>query len=331
MLIGVTLMCTIEIEEEKNMKIAIIGAGSLGCALAGLFSQGGADVTVYDRNETVLDTIRRQGVTIKMKERTIQSSRIAAESLPGDLRSYDLVCVAVKSTQTEYLMGELMGSAGQDTVFFTMQSGLDNTDLLAAYVPRNHILCGMGFWTMEQKADGEVKLCTLPGHPVELAMLEAGRDAKGLLKDVRKLFEKAGVNAEIKKEPQPVLWKNAIFQSGLQPVVTALRMKIGTIAADENGQWLIQHIWKEGCNISRAEGVEDLWPVFQKLLPELEEHMGECSCAMAEDLLIHHRHTEIAGLNEVIISRGKKLGVPTPVNQSILHVILAMQSNQKAV
>lgn len=228
-------------------------------------------------------------------------------------------------------MGELMGSAGQDTVFFTMQSGLDNTDLLAAYVPRNHILCGMGFWTMEQKADGEVKLCTLPGHPVELAMLEAGRDAKGLLKDVRKLFEKAGVNAEIKKEPEPVLWKNAIFQSGLQPVVTALRLKIGAIAADENGQWLIQHIWKEGCNISRAEGVEDLWPVFQKLLPELEEHMGECSCAMAEDLLIHHRHTEIAGLNEVIISRGKKLGVPTPVNQSILHVILAMQSNQKAV
>ena len=313
------------------MKVAVIGAGSLGIALAGIFSQGGAEVTVYDRNETVLDTVRRQGVKVNMKERTIQSSRIAAESLPGDLRAYDLVCVAVKSTQTEYLMGELMGSAGQDTVFFTMQSGLDNTDLLAAYVPRNHILCGMGFWTMEQKADGEVKLCTLPGHPVELAMLEAGRDAKGILKDVRKLFEKAGVNAEIKKEPEPVLWKNAIFQSGLQPVVTALRMKIGAIAADENGQWLMQHIWKEGCNISRAEGVEDLWPVFQKLLPELEEHMGDCSCAMAEDLLIHHRYTEISGLNEVIVSRGKKLGVPTPVNQSILHVILALQSNMKSV
>ena len=59
--------------------------------------------------------------------------------------------------------------------------------------------------------------------------------------------------------------------------------------------------------------------------------MGDCSCAMAEDLLIHHRHTEIAALNEVIISRGKKLGVPTPVNQSILHMILAMQSNMKTV
>ena len=73
------------------MKVAVIGAGSLGCALAGIFSQGGAEVTVYDRNETVLDTIRRQGVTVNMKERIIQSSRIAAESLPGDLRSYDLV------------------------------------------------------------------------------------------------------------------------------------------------------------------------------------------------------------------------------------------------
>ena len=206
------------------MKVAVIGAGSLGCALAGIFSQGGAEVTVYDRNEAILETIRRQGVTVKMKDKTIQSTRIAADVLPGDLRAYDLVCVAVKSTQTENLMGELMGSAGQDTVFFTMQSGLENTDLLAAYVPRNHILCGMGFWSMEQKADGEVKLCTLPEHPVELAMLEAGRDAKGVLKDVRKVFEKAGVAAEIRKEPEPVLWKNAIFQSSIQPVVTALRL-----------------------------------------------------------------------------------------------------------
>ena len=242
------------------MKVAVIGAGSLGCALAGIFSQGGAEVTVYDRNEAILETIRRQGVTVKMKDKTIQSTRIAADVLPGDLRAYDLVCVAVKSTQTENLMGELMGSAGQDTVFFTMQSGL-----------------------------------------------EAGRDAKGVLKDVRKVFEKAGVAAEIRKEPEPVLWKNAIFQSGIQPVVTALRLKIGTIAADENGQWLMQHIWKEGCNISRAEGVEDLWPVFQKLLPELQEHMGECSCAMAEDLLIHHRHTEHEiRLTECLEERGKR-------------------------
>lgn len=313
------------------MKVAIIGAGSLGCALAGIFSQGGADVTVLDRNESILDAIRRQGVTVKMKDKTLQSSRVATDMLNGGLRGYDLICVTVKTTQTEYLMGELMGAAGQDTVFFTMQSGLENTDLLAAYVPRDHILCGMGFWSMEQTDHGQVKLCTLPDHPVELAMLENGRDAKGVLKDLRKLFERAGFEAEIKKDPNAVLWKNAIFQSGLQPVITTLRMKIGTVAADENGQWLMQHIWKEGCNISRAEGVEDLWPVFQKLLPELEEHMGDCSCSMAEDLLIHHRHTEIAGLNEVIVGRGKKLGVPTPVNQSILHVILAIQSNLKSV
>lgn len=65
------------------MKVAVIGAGSLGCALAGIFSQGGAEVTVYDRNEAILETIRRQGVTVKMKDKTIQSTRIAADVLPG--------------------------------------------------------------------------------------------------------------------------------------------------------------------------------------------------------------------------------------------------------
>lgn len=313
------------------MKVAIIGAGSLGCVLAGIFAQGGAEVTVFDRNENVLDTIRRQGITVSLKDRTMHAERIRTETLPGDLRGYDLVSVAVKSTQTEYLMGELMRSAGADTVFFTMQSGVENTDLLAAYVPRNRILCGLGFWTTEQKSAGEVTLRILPEHPVELAMLDASRDSKSALKDVRKVFERAGFGAEIKKDAGPVLWKNAIFQSGIQSVAAVLRMKIGTIAADENGQWLLQHIWKEGCNISRAEGLEDLWPVFQKLLPELQQHMDDCSCSMAEDLLIHHRQTEIAGLNGVLIDHGKKLGVPTPVNQSVLHVILAIQANMRSI
>lgn len=314
-----------------NLKIMILGAGNLGCVLAGIFRQGGAEVTLYDRNESALEKIRREGVTISMKDSEIHAEGIRTESMLGELRSFDLVACTVKSTQTEDLMGELMSSAGADTMFFTMQSGIENVDHLSVYIPREKILCGMAYWSMEQKAPGEIILRALSEHPVELGMMEANRDSKSSIKDLRKVFEKAGFTAEIKKEVQPVIWKNAIFQSGIQPVSALLRLKTGILAADENGQWLMQHIWKEGCNISRAEGLEDLWPEFQKLLPEIQEQMDDISGGMAEDLWARRRHTEIAGLNEVLIARGKSRGVPTPVNQSVSHMILALQANLKAV
>lgn len=315
----------------ENLKVMILGAGSLGCVTAAIFRQGGADVTLYDRNESVLEKIQREGITIYTKDQEIHATGFHTESLLGELRNYDLVVCAVKSTQTEALMGELMGAAGADTMFFTMQSGLENVDQLSVYIPREKILCGMAFWCMQQQAPGEIVLRCLPDHPVELGMLESNRDSKSTVKDVRKLFEKAGFTAEIKKDAAAVLWKNAIFQSGIQPVSALLRLKLGTLAADENGQWLIQHIWKEGCNISRSEGLEDLWPEFLKLLPEIETQMDDISGPMSDDLWVYRRLTEIAGLNDVLIAHGKAKGVPTPVNQSISHSILALQANLKSV
>ena len=314
-----------------SLKIAVLGAGNLGCVLAGIFRQSGAEVTIYDRNEAVAEKIRREGITILMKDQEIHTDGIRTDTMLGELRNYDLVICAVKSTQTEDLMGELMSGAGADTMFFTMQSGLENVDQLSVYIPREKILCGMAYWCMEQKAPGEIILRTLPEHPVELGMMETNRDTKASVKDIRKLFEKSGFAVEIKKDVQPVIWKNAIFQSGLQPVAALLRLKLGVLAADENGQWLMQHIWKEGCNISRASGLDDLWPEFQKLLPEVQEHMDDICGGMSEDLWVRRRHTEIAELNEVLIARGKARGVPTPVNQSVSHMILALQANLKAV
>ena len=50
------------------MKIAVIGAGSMGCMLGGYLREGGADVVLTVRRKELMDALNQKGLTIRMYE-----------------------------------------------------------------------------------------------------------------------------------------------------------------------------------------------------------------------------------------------------------------------
>ncbi|MGE8619679.1 MAG: ketopantoate reductase family protein, partial [Achromobacter spanius] len=47
------------------MKIAMLGAGAMGCLFGGLLSETGQDVTLLDVHDAHLDAIRAQGLRLE--------------------------------------------------------------------------------------------------------------------------------------------------------------------------------------------------------------------------------------------------------------------------
>ena len=47
---------------------------------------------------------------------------------------------------------------------------------------------------------------------------------------------------------------------------------------------------------------------------------------MAQDVLIHHRQTEVQLLNGAIVRYGREAGVPTPVNEALTRMICCIQA-----
>ena len=70
----------------------------------------------------------------------------------------------------------------------------------------------------------------------------------------------------------------------------------------------------------------DLWPEMLEELPRLKAGFATYYPSMAQDVLIHHRQTEVQLLNGAIVRYGAEYGIPTPVNEAMTRMISCIQA-----
>ena len=147
---------------------------------------------------------------------------------------------------------------------------------------------------------------------------------------LQETFIRGGCEARYEENIKPFIWKKAISNSGYNTLSAITRIKVGPEIADPFGRDLILQVWKEGCEVAKADGAGDLWPELQAELPRLAEGFATYYPSMAQDVLIHQRQTEISVLNGAIVKYGEKYGIPTPVNSVLTAVISCIQNNYDA-
>ena len=127
------------------MKVAILGPGALGCLLAALLREAGADVSLVDYRPERVARLRLRGIqvhTLDGSHRVIQVPvRLAPEVGPCDL-----TVVAVKAYQTETAARALPGLMSQGGMALTLQNGLGNLESLAQAVGPERLLGGWASW-----------------------------------------------------------------------------------------------------------------------------------------------------------------------------------------
>src|SRR5438067_12822473 len=102
-------------------RIAVFGAGAIGCWVGGRLAAGGADVTLVGRPR-VLDELK-DGVKLSDLDgkKWLARPALATEAVPADL-----VLVTVKSAQTADAGRALAGAR----VVVSLQNGVRNADVL---------------------------------------------------------------------------------------------------------------------------------------------------------------------------------------------------------
>lgn len=108
------------------MRIAVVGAGGWGTALAIVAGRAGHEVRLWSRNAAVVEEIRR---------RHVNSAYLAGHELPGavgatgDLREAlggaGLVILAAPSHATRELLGRMRDAVGESVVFVSATKGVE--------------------------------------------------------------------------------------------------------------------------------------------------------------------------------------------------------------
>jgi 2-dehydropantoate 2-reductase len=311
------------------LRIAVLGAGSIGCFVGGAWQAAGLDVSYVGR-QAIGSAIAEHGLTLTDSSgwRTrLPPEQVAFATKPAALKNADVILLTVKSTGTEAAAKEISRHAGKGVTVISLQNGVSNAETLRG-------LLGKRFEIVQAMV------------PFNVAYLGNGRFHKGVGGELvaedtpitRAIAEKAGngpASLRLAADMPAIAWGKLLIN--LNNAVNALsgRTLLEQLRARDYRRVVAASI-VEALAVLEAAKIEPakIGPVPPRLLPHVigapdfvfsvflkaQKIDGKARSSMADDLAAG-RPTEIDYLNGEVVKLGKKVGRPTPVNEAIVNLI----------
>jgi 2-dehydropantoate 2-reductase len=298
-------------------RVAVVGAGAVGGYFGGMLARAGAQVTLIGR-PTHVDVWTRDGLfidSVNFQERI----PVAASSDLAASRDADLVLFSVKSPDTAETARQLARHVRDDALIVTLQNGVDNVERIRAaaaldpmaavvYVASSMPAPGL----VKHAARGDLLIGDLPGRP--------GPPRQTAIARVSNWFETANVPCRISSNIETDLWIKLITNVGLNAISAVAGVPYGEIVRTPESRETVHQLVSECVAVGRAAGVSLTDIDFVEAVVRFAEKAGQVFSSTAQDLG-RGKRTEIDALNGFVVRRGNELGVPTPVNQSLLALV----------
>jgi glycerol-3-phosphate dehydrogenase (NAD(P)+) len=108
------------------MKVAVIGAGSWGTALAIVAARAGHDVAVWSRNEAVVESINRDHLnSVYLKDAPIPDSVFASGNLSEVVEAKDLLILAAPSHAVRELLVTMSSALRTNMIIVSAAKGIE--------------------------------------------------------------------------------------------------------------------------------------------------------------------------------------------------------------
>jgi 2-dehydropantoate 2-reductase len=296
-------------------KVAVLGAGAVGCYFGGMLARAGAPVTLIGRPHHV-DALASNGLcldTLHFQARV----RLAASTHAQAVRDAAIVLLTVKTLDTETAARSLAPHLAPGAIVLSMQNGVDNVErirgstgieALPTVVYVAAAMTGQG--RVRHTGRGDLIIGDLRGGRRD----EAAR--------VGALFTRADVPCAVSDNIEAALWTKMAMNCAFNAVSALGRARYGAMVQDSGGRAVLRLAVEETVAVARASGVQLTEADLVDAAFRLGEAMSEATSSTAQDLA-RGKRTEIDSLNGYVARRGADLGVPTPVNQT-LHALVKL-------
>lgn len=295
--------------EMNGAKIAVMGAGAVGCYHGGMLALAGEEVVLIGR-PALVDAVTARGLIFE-KAGGKETVAVQATTSPAAVKGAGLVLVCVKSSDSVAAAEAIMPHLDPGAVVLSLQNGLGNAERIAGVLGRP-VLPAVVYVAVEMAG---------PGHVVhhgrgELVIGEGVGSAA-----VAARLSAAGIPTEVSADTTRALWSKLIINCAFNALSACTRQPYGRIAAEPGAEQVLHDVVDECLAVARASGVEVPATIWEAVRAIPQTMAGQMS-STAQDIL-RGRPTEIDFLNGEIVRRGRDLGVPVPVNNA-LHVIVKL-------
>jgi 2-dehydropantoate 2-reductase len=303
---------------ERWPQTAVVGPGAVGCFFGGMLARAGAPVTLFGRPDSQsphLRALREHGLVFDGVQIQETIPLPIAEIGPS-LADAELVLFCVKSMDTTAAARAIEPHLRSESVVVSLQNGIDNVDRM-----RNEgveALPTVVFVAAAVEVPGAIKHRgrgdLIIGDPENRA------DRLAAAQRVSDWFEEAGVPCPVSKDIRRDQWIKLTLNS-MTNGISALTGASYRRLADFEPTWETSlAIAAEAIAVAAAEGTElDLNEIVAQGMG-IVNNIGEATSSTQQDIAAGRR-TEIDALNGSIAQRGARLGVPTPINETIYALV----------
>jgi 2-dehydropantoate 2-reductase len=264
-----------------------------------------AEVTLIGTWTEGIEIIRTRGIRVEGSEEACP--RVHAARRGTRIEPAELVLVLVKTWQNESVAGHLSGLTSTGGIVLSLQNGLGNREALGPAVR-------LGTTTEGAAMTGPGCVRPAGGGPTHASVPEW----------VIALFRQAGFDAHRteEKDIEALIWGKLVANCGINALTALLRIRNGELLARKDADTLMCRAAAECAAVARAKGITLPFSDPIEHTRDIAQRTAQNRSSMLQDLL-RGAPTECDAINGAVVREGRRVGVPTPVNETLWQIVRA--------
>lgn len=318
---------------QKYSKIAILGAGAIGCTLAARLILAGCErVSVIARGEN-FQVLSKQGIHLKDLTGEYQLTPYRVVDDIAQLEPQDIIFIATKSNALHQATASLQPMLHAQTVVIPLMNGLpfwyfyqgqDSKDVqavrcldenrqLVQHFPLAHLIGSVVFITAELKAYGKVE----SNNPYLLILGEPNNQITARLQAIQSLFSETGIELRITDQIRDQIWTKVIANLSSNPLSVVTGAPLKDIYAHPRLHDMARQIAQEVRQVAASYGARIAIDPVTFL--QLGTEMGDVHTSMWHDYQ-KKQPLEMAGIAEAVFELAEQFNCPMPVTKHICNL-----------
>ena len=240
---------------KKDIKVAVLGAGAMGCLFGGLLSEKGLDVVLIDVWKEHVDEINSKGLKVMGHggDRIIQ---VKATVDPKSLKPVDAIIIMCKATALEQALNNSKNIIGDNTMLMSFQNGIGHEEIMQRIAGKDKVLGGST--TQASSIQGPGIIQNHASLPSWIGEYDGGHSQR--VKDLAETFTAHGLETIAEKDIKRRKWMKLFALTAIGPLSAIFDLHHTDLYISNKNQKISRNLGKniilETREVARADGVE---------------------------------------------------------------------------
>jgi len=297
------------------MKVAVMGAGAVGCYFGAMLARAGHDVTLIARPQHV-EAIGQRGLMFESRGFN-GAIPVQATIEPSGVEGADIVLFCVKSADTEAAGQSIARYLKPDVTVLCLQNGVDNAERLQSTIGK--IAVPAIVYVATEMAG--------PGHLRHHGRGELIIGPAPACADIARQFSEAAIPTTVSDNVIGDLWAKLITNCAYNALSGVAQLPYGAMLKVKGVTDVIETVIAECLSVAHAAGISVPADVKQAVFALAEAVPGQSS-STAQDLA-RGKLTEIDYLNGYVVRKGAALGIATPANLALQVMVKLREAHHQ--